>query len=227
GCVLPIFHPTDFQKVFAGEFSDRANVLTDRYNEMVSGLIVARAPGADEILHVDDLFQRVELIFEWGGTFGVVDIFTGDGIGDFYQWNTFSPPVNDLGFQMPWDEFVSVVLREPQVSPEEKKILFDRVQAIQDAFPVLAARLALGSAARFKAMYIARGLHDAWDVIQKLKQLAGRTDIEEIDRNAVWSLREINAMLPPLSFDPGEFVDPTQRVRLTIGQLAIKLANLP
>src|SRR5262245_1910657 len=227
GCVLPIFHPADFHRVFEAEFSGRADVLTDRYNEMVSGLIAARAPIADEILHVDDLFQRVDVISEWRGTFGVVDIFTGEGIVDLYPLDTLFPPVNDSGFQMPWDEFLSLVLKKPQVSADEKKILFDRVQAIQDAFPVLAARLALGSAARLKAVYIARGLHDAWNVIQKLKQLAGRTDIEQIDRQAVWSLREINAMLPPLSFDPGELVDPTQRVRLTIGQLAIKLANLP
>src|SRR5262249_26875855 len=88
------------------------------------------------------------------------------------------------------------------------------------------ALLTLGRLARLKALYIARGLHDAWNVTQKLKQLAGRTDIEEIDRKAVWSLREINAILPPLPFDPGELVDPTQRVRLTIGQLAIRLAGL-
>ena len=81
--------------------------------------------------------------------------------------------------------------------------------------------------ARKKALYIARGLHDAWEVIQKLKRLAGRSDIEEVDREAVWSLRKINAILPPLPVEPGEFPDPTQRVGRTIRQLAIQLANLP
>jgi hypothetical protein len=229
-CVLPMFHPGDFQIVFAKEFSNptpdlvtgpgRTETLTDRYNEMLGGLLTARIPTPEEILTIFTPFnQPAEILQTWAGTFGVVDVFSGSALLDLYPIGTLFPPN--------WTFDVTVMTRStPPLTDSEKSFLFATVQQIRDNYPVLQARLTLGALARKKALYIARGLHHAWEVIQKLKRLGGRTDIDEVDREAVWSLREINATLPPVSFDPGEFVDPTQRVRLTIGQLAIKLANL-
>jgi hypothetical protein len=234
-CVLPMFHPGDFQAVFAKEFSNptpdlitgpgRVEVLTDRYNEMLGGLLTARIPTPEEILTVFD--QRpvsVDIISTWLGTFGVVDVFNGSALLEIY------PVVDDERFFDPNWKFNLIVIQATtpnNVSDGLVAFLFSNVQRIRDNYPILQARLTLGGLARKKALYVARGLHHAWEVIQKLKRLAGRSDIEEVDREAVWSLREINAILPPVPVEPGEFPDPTQRVRLTIGQLAIHLANLP
>lgn len=94
------------------------------------------------------------------------------------------------------------------------------MQAIRDAFPVLAARFALGSAARFKALYVARGLHDAWVVIQKLKQVSGRQDIEKVDLREVWSLRDIISRLGSLFFDPQALARSSRESRGRLGSLA-------
>src|SRR5262249_33542477 len=151
GSVLPIFHPNDFQKVFAEEFSNRATTLNDRYNEMVSGLVPARIPTSFEL---EEAFERPASAI-WRGTFGVVDIFTGFGLVDFFS----------------------------------KQALF-KLTTNPDRESIITALLTLGRSARLKALYIARGLHEAWSVIQKLKQLARRTDIDKTDRPASWSLRE-------------------------------------
>jgi hypothetical protein len=193
---------------------------------MLGSFVTARIPTPGEILTVFDNHPRsMEIHSAWKGTFGVVDVFNGSALLEIY------PIVGDERFFPPdWNFNLALIqasIAAGNVSDSQAAFLTSTVQTIRDNYPILQARLTLGGLTRKKALYIARGLHHAWEVIQKLKRLAGRSDIEEVDREAVWSLREINAILRPLPVDPSGLPDPSQRVRRTIPQLAIQLANLP
>jgi len=191
GSVLPILHPSDFQQIFAQEFSQTADTLQDRYKETLGGFITARIPTPSEVVTTGATpGGGTEVIRVWGGTFGVVDIFSGTALLGRYPTETilFIPP---LGLD---DELYSA----------------------------LKVRLTLGTFTRKKALYIAHGLDRAWEVIQKLKQLAGRNDIDKIDREAVWSLREIAAVFGTLFDDP----EAPSLVHVTAGVVISKLARL-
>jgi hypothetical protein len=201
GAILSILHPNDFQQVFSQEFRNRADALQAHYQEMLSGLITAKIPTPSEVLRIDpNPGEPPAVIKIWGGTFGVVDIYSGTALLDRYPAETISFNPFELG---------------------------DPPPSFLETYPALKAVLTLGALARKKAMYIAHGLHHAWEVIQKLRQLAGRTDIEKVDKEAVWSFREIDAIVGSLFDDPS---GPPSFVRITAGVLIFKLsrlANLP
>jgi hypothetical protein len=204
-------------------FADLANYLQTRYDEMVSGIQTVPIPTFNDlqqllpkfgpsagnsewfvIAYRDGMSLPDEHFFypfgfsgQWRGEVGAVDTYAVFG-----QFGYSNPVVNH--FYVETANAGAVIGIYPTLIELLEQCGYGPSDIQASPFPWFGVRMEMGNLARFKALYVAKGLDQVWLLIQKLRFLsAGQKGYEtppapapEVsDLNAHWSLASLDMLL--------------------------------
>lgn len=201
-----LIDPTNFQADWGDEVDTSINDLGAWMARIADGLKERAAPSRREVF---DLAADRQVYTSWSElTFGAVDIWDGTGIVSSYPVEIPFVPTTALGLLPAFFHSIEVLnlristgeLRDPELSD----VLRSMSTEVDDVYPILLVRRALGSRARLKALTLSRGLGHVWSMIQGLKRTRGRSDVEHVNRATAWSLREVHDLLGDVLADPDE-----------------------
>jgi hypothetical protein len=232
--VIAIFHAdTNDAPTVQPYFTDLATLLDQNYQIAVAGLTTVPVPSSNvlELLALERYSsfppETFEQFFSWHNfTFRIPDLWPGE-IGAVDVYGVFAYSEGAPGYAPGRTAFPSLGENTPAVVPTTNagNIIdvypgLDRVLTLvgEDAefysldhiYRWFHIRMRIGNLARLKALYLAKGYHQIWSLVQKLRSLSSGkagTPVFHIpptpppsatDRNAHWCLSELDPIISEL-----------------------------